>query len=152
MKLFLSSVLAAGVLLAASGCDLKRAAIPGADIPFAKADFTVLGNTNAEACGTYIFGINWAELLQNDRASISAGSGGLLALLFGGVGSPEAAGALYMALEKIPEATHLLSPRVHTVTTGFAPFGLPFFASRCAVVDARGVVIGKKPIPAAQLQ
>lgn len=146
MKLFLSSVLAAGVLLAASGCDLKRAAIPGADIPFAKADFTVLGNTNAEACGSYIFGIS--ALFSNERASIN-----LPGLFSGsGVGSPEAASALYMALEKIPEATHLLSPRVHTVISGFAPFGLPFFGSRCAVVDARGVVIGKKPIPAAQLQ
>ncbi len=143
-------------LVFSTGCNLRHLAVPGAPIPFAKANYVVMPNTNAEECGTYIFGIDWAHLFANESASIStaqASSGGSIlgALLGNGMG-PEASRALYMALDKIPEATHLLSPRVHTTTTGLVILGHPIFGTRCSIVDARGVIIGKTPIPAAQVQ
>jgi len=156
MKRSLFGLLAVAAIFSGAGCSLRHVAVPGADIPFAKADYTILANVNAEECGTYIFGIDWAHLFSNEAASITAGQGGNpLAAILGalmGSNSAEASRALYMALDKIPEATHLLTPRVHTTATGLV-FGMwPIFGSRCAIVDARGVRIGERPIPAAQIQ
>ncbi len=126
-----------------SGCAHKNTNIPSADIPFAEADYEVLGKTNAEACGTYVFGIDFIHLFR-DRSTTMAATPGLFGLF--GIGlTREGSRALYDALEKIPEATHLVAPRVHTdrIGVGIGPFLL--FGRRCAVVDARGVVIGDEP-------
>jgi len=156
MKRFLLTALALTTLTVTSGCSLRHVGVPGAAIPFAKADYTILANVNAEECGTYIFGIDWAHLFSNESASITGAQGGgplaILSSLIGGGFSAEASRALYMALDKIPEATHLLSPRVHTTANGLV-FGMhPIFGTRCSIVDARGVLISEKPIPAAQIQ
>lgn len=132
-----------------AGCSARTAQIPGAHPEFAKIDYRVLGNTNAESCGTYIFGIDWGHLFD-DQAGFTSG-GGVLGSLFGGMHA-EAARAIYMALEKIPEATHLLSPRVHTSSTGLLFGTYPLFGERCSYINSRGVVVGSGPIPAAQLQ
>ncbi len=151
MKRLSTLLLALGAAFGLSACSLKHATVPGAPIPFASADYTVLGNTNAEECGTYILGIDFSHLFSNQSATITGGTStdpisAILGLLLGPT-SPEASRALYMALEKIPEATHLLAPRVHETVSGI-PLG-PFvlFGQRCATVDARGVVIGEKPVP-----
>jgi len=155
MQRILLALLAVSVLTVASGCSRRHVGIPGAAIPFAKADYTILANVNAEECGTYIFGIDWAHLFSNESAGITAsasgGIAGILGSLMGGM-SAEGARALYMALDKIPEATHLLSPRVHTSANGLLFFSTPIFGTRCSIVDARGVRISEKPIPAAQIQ
>ncbi|RMG17843.1 MAG: hypothetical protein D6729_08005 [Deltaproteobacteria bacterium] len=147
-------LLALPLLFGLSACSLKHTTVPGAPIPFASADYTVLGNTNAEECGTYILGIDFAHLFSNQAATISGATSGdplsaILGLIFG-PRSPEASRALYMALEKIPEATHLLAPRIHETVSGIPLGPWVLFGQRCAVVDARGVVIGEKPVPNAQ--
>ena len=138
------------VALAAAGCTNKHATIPNAGIPFAAADYQVMGNTNAEECAKYIIGIDFAHLFSDQMATVEGGGNmGILGALLGGASTPEESRALYSALEKMPEATHLLAPRVKTSTTGVViPFlGFIIFGDRCAVVDARGVKIGDKPLP-----
>ncbi|NOY26179.1 MAG: lipoprotein [Oligoflexia bacterium] len=140
-------LIAAAALTALTGCSLKGAHAPQAAIPFADAGFTVMGQTTEEACGTYIF-IDWGHLFANQSATLSAPTGGfsLSALPIVGPG-PEEKRALYHALDKIPDATHVLDVRAESKTTGFAPFGWPVFGSRCATVHARGVKIDERPNP-----
>lgn len=138
--------------LAASltGCNLKSHAIPAAPLPFASVNYTVMGSTSAEACGTYIFGIDFGHLFVDQQGSTSAGGGDALSALLGAVaggGSPESGRALYDALQKMPEATNLYAPKVHTTVTGLAPFGAPVFGRRCATVEAHGVKVGTGPVP-----
>ncbi len=133
-------------VLGLSGCALKGAAIPGAAIPWAKADYTVMGVTTEEACGTYIIGLDFAHLFKNESASppfsiMSLLNGG------GGGGGPEESRALYHALAKIPEATHLLDVRSEAEFNGVGLLGFPLFGQRCARVHARGVKIGSRPNP-----
>ncbi len=141
-------VLVPALLLA--GCNLKSHTVPGAPLPFASVDYKVLGATSAEACGTYILGIDFGHLFTDSQGSSGGGGGDALSALLGsltGGGSPESARALYDALEKMPEATNLYAPKVHTTVTGFSPFGFPFFGKRCAAVEARGVKLGSGPVP-----
>jgi hypothetical protein len=138
----------AALLLA--GCNFKYHAVPGAPLPFASVDYTVMGATSAEACGTYVFGIDFGHLFVDQEGSASAAASDPLSAIIGliaGGGSPESARALYDALEKMPEATNLYAPKVHTTVTGFAPFGTPIFGKRCAAVEARGVKLGTGPVP-----
>ena len=142
-------LLTASLLLVTTACTYKANTLPGAGIPFAEADYQVLGSTNAEECGSYILGIDFAHLFKNEGA-LAVGGGDVIqaagSYLTPTVRSPEASRALYYALEKMPEATHLLAPRVHTTVEGpIAPFGFPILAKRCAVVEARGVKIGSGP-------
>ena len=131
------------------GCTFKYHTIPEAAPEFAKADYRVLGKTNHEECGTYILGIDFAHLFSNQagtRISTDPISGiPLIGGLLGGAGSPEESRSLYHALDKMPEATHLLAHRTHTTTSGVVFFGMPIFGQRCAAVEARGVKIGEKP-------
>ncbi|MCB9690561.1 MAG: hypothetical protein H6736_01980 [Alphaproteobacteria bacterium] len=135
-------------VLLLGGCSYKYHTIPGAAPEFAKADYRVLGKTNHEECGTYILGIDWGHLLTNQAGGRLApenggGIGAILGSLLGG--SPEESRALYHALDKMPEATHLLAHRTHTTATGLVFFGQPLFGQRCAAVEARGVKIQEKP-------
>jgi hypothetical protein len=131
-----------------TGCTRKTHGVPGANPEFAKADYTVLGKTNHEECGTYILFIDFAHLFANQSAAVTGGAGGpldaLLGLLGGG-GTPEESRALYHALDKMPEATHLMAHRAHTTSAGLLVFGTPMFGERCTAVEARGVKIGEKP-------
>ena len=138
-------VLAAGALLA--GCTRKIHGVPSSAPEWAKADYTVLGKTNHEECGTYIFGIDFPHLFANQQASVSAdanSSGGLLALFTGRMAKEESR-ALYHALDKMPEATHLMAHRSHTTSSGLLIGTFPIFGERCTAVEARGVKIGEKP-------
>lgn len=132
-----------------AGCSFKNHSIPGAAPEFAKADYTVLGKTNHEECGTYILGIDWGHLLSNQsggRMAPESSAGGIAAILGSLMGgSREESRAMYHALDKMPEATHLLAHRTHTTSTGLVIAGTPFFGQRCAAVEARGVKIGDKP-------
>jgi hypothetical protein len=156
MQRTLIVLLALAAFSVTTGCARRGASIPGAAIPFAKADYTVLGNTNAEECGSYILNIDFGHLFNDQSASVGVAAAdpfsAVLGLIGGVVGPKETGRALYTALEKIPEATHLLAPRVHTTQSGIWLGPLMIFGQRCATVDARGVVIGDRPIPAAQLQ
>lgn len=134
----------------AAGCNFKHHTYPGAPLPFASVDYDVLGPTSAEACGTYIFGIDFGHLFSDQQGGASAGGGGGIADILGallGGGAPEVGRATYDALEKMPEATNLYAAKVHTTVTGFAPFETPIFGQRCAEIEARGVKLGKGPVP-----
>jgi hypothetical protein len=152
MKKLLLALAAFGTL---AGCNLKYHSFPGAPLPFASVDYDVMGATSAEACGTYIFGIDFGHLFVDQQGSSSGGGGGdALSMIIGmlpiGGPSPEAARALYDAMEKMPEATNLYAPKIHETVTGISPFGMPIFGQRCAEVEARGVKLGKGPVPNAQ--
>lgn len=134
-----------------SGCALKGAKIPGAPIPWADAGYTIMGKTTEEACGAYIFGIDFGHLFANQGAGVTAAAGGspldaIMGMLPIG-GSKEEARALYHALDKIPEATHLLDIRAESSWTGLGTMSLPLFGQRCATVHARGVKIDERPNP-----
>lgn len=148
MKRILSVAVTAALL--GGGCTMKKHSVPVAAPEFAKADYTVLGKTNHEECGTYILGIDFGHLFSNQKASTTAGaSGGLAGILLGfvGSGSKEESRALYHALDKMPEATHLLAHRAHTTSSGVLFGSYPIFGERCVSVEARGVKIGEKPMP-----
>jgi hypothetical protein len=135
-----------------TGCNLKSHSVPGAPLPFASVNYEVLGPTSAKACGSYVFGIDLKHLFTDSQGS-AAGTDPISAVLSAVPvlgGPPEAGRAIYNALDKMPEATNLYAPKVHVTTTGLAPFGMPLFGKRCAEVEARGVKIGKGPVPQAQ--
>ena len=134
-----------GLMSLSTGCTLKNTKIPSAGVTLAEADYIILGEISATSCGGYILGINWETLFHQESTSISSGGNILGALLGAGAGSPEASRALYDALEEMPEATHLLAPRVKTESNGFHVGPIPVFADRCATVHARGVrVVGPR--------
>jgi hypothetical protein len=148
-------LLVAAALATLAGCNYKHHSFPDAPLRFASVDYDVLGATSAEACGTYIFGIDFGHLFVDQQGGASAAAGGdplsaILGMLPIGGPSPETGRALYEALEKMPEATNLYAPKVHETVSGIAPFGTPIFAQRCAEVEARGVKLGKGPVPNAQ--
>ena len=65
--------------LALGGCSYKQHSAPGfgpGGATFASADYTVLGETSAEACGTYVFGIDFGHLFVDKAGSVSGGGGG----------------------------------------------------------------------------
>lgn len=133
-------------------CNYKSHTIPGAAIPMASANWSLMGATSAEACGTYILGIDFGHLFTNRGGSASAAGGDPLSAILGmlPIGTtPEASRALYDAMEKMPEATNLYAPKVHTTVTGLViPFvRQPLFGERCAQVEARGVKLGDGPVP-----
>ncbi len=140
MKKVLFTALA---VLGLSGCAMKGATIPGSYIPFAKADYTIMGETTEQACGTYILGIDFPHLFANQGA---APKFPLLGLGLP-VGKAEESRALYHALQKIPEATHLLDIRTEAEFNGFGLLLFPIFGQRCATVHARGIKIGSRPNP-----
>ena len=143
------NALLAVTAFALSGCALKSADIPGANIPFADAGFTVLGETTEEACGSYILGIDFAHLFADQGGSVKGGTSALpipIPLPIGG-GTPESSRALYAALEKIPEATHMLDTRVETEASGLLIGSHPIFGQRCSTVHAWGVKIDERPNP-----
>ena len=150
MRCFVWGMVAAFSL---SGCGMKTRTIPEAGIPFASADYRVLGSTSAEACGTYILGIDFPHLFDDTQGRTSASSANPFSAIIGllpNAGGPEAGRALYDALEKMPEATNLYAPRIETRASGLLFLGRPIFGQRCATVEARGVKIGTGPVPNAQ--
>jgi len=140
---FRSFALAFAVTVGLTGCAFKGATVPNAGIPFAEADYKVMGKTTADTCGTYLFGIDWAHLFSNQGAMVTGASVLPIPFISGG-GSPEQRRAMYLALEMIPDATHLLEPRVETTFTGLGTSFMPLFGKRCATVHARGVQIGDR--------
>ena len=142
--------LVAALALALTGCSMKGARIPEMAPRWAKAGYTVMGKTTEEACGTYILGIDFGHLFANQGGSIKySASGGPLAAIPLPIGGPiaEEKRALYHALDKIPEATHLLDVRMEATFVGVGFLGMPFFGQRCATVHARGVIIDERPNP-----
>lgn len=131
--------------IALAGCALKGQSLPGFQPDWASADYTVLGRTNYEECGTYVF-IDWGHLFVNESAAATSANP-IAGLLPGPGNTAEAKRALYHALDKVPEATHLLEPRVHVQWNGFGVGPIFLFGRRCATVEAHGVRIGDRPVP-----
>lgn len=122
--------------LVASGCASRVQQVPPFRPDWEPAGWEVVGRTNHEECGLYVLFIDWIHLFSNRRARVTGAFGiPVLAPQFG----PEESRALYEALAKMPEATHLLAHRTHVQTQGVVLFGRPMFGERCAAVDARAV-------------
>lgn len=71
----MKKILTVAAVLLASGCSLKSHTVPDAPLPFASVDYAVLGATTAEACGTYVFGIDWGHLFATQVGRTSASGG-----------------------------------------------------------------------------
>jgi hypothetical protein len=125
-----------------SGCSFNRATVPGANIPFARADYKLAGATAERVCALYIVGLNFPSLFSDQTAS-SGGGAGLLAALLGGGGTREEKAALFNALAKMPGATHLLKAQVRNTFSGFGNVSWPLFGQRCAEVKAHAVHMGQ---------
>lgn len=144
MKFKLKNLATGACLIAlafSSGCNFKNNAIPGADIPFAKADYTLGGKVSDEACGVYIFAIDWARLFKRSTADRKAPASGF-SLPFVGGETREVHRALYQSLEKMPDATHLTEIRTENSFKGFGTIGVPMFGKRCAKVTSQAVQMG----------
>lgn len=142
---------AAAIVL--SGCSYKNHSAPGFGAKFASVDYTVLGETSAEACGTYVFGIDFGHLFVDKAGAVSGGGGDPLSILLQMLGgNPEEARALYEALDKMPEATNLAAYRSHVTSDGLTlgKSMQPIFGKRCATIVAHGVKMGKGPVPNAE--
>lgn len=152
----MSKFLLISAALVLDGCSYKNHNAPGFGAKFASVDYTVLGETSAEACGSYVFGIDFDHLFVDKAGRVSGGSsdplGAILAMIGLGGGVPEESRALYEALDKMPEATNLAAYRSHLTNEGitFGQFGAPIFGRRCATIVAHGVKMGKGPVPNAQ--
>ena len=147
----MKKLLAASLVLLGA-CNLKYHTFPDAPLRFASVNYTVMGATSAEACGTYIIGIDWGHLFVDQQGGAGAYAADPLSAVMGLVSapSPEASRAMYEAMEKMPEATNLYAPKIHETVTGFAPFGYPVFGKRCAQIEAHGVKLGTGPVPNAE--
>jgi hypothetical protein len=130
-------------LILSLGCSKKSRYIPGAKIPLASADYVILGSTSAESCGTYVLGLDFKHLFTSQASTYTAGANILW-------GNAEARRALYEALGRIPDATHLMAPRMSSSFNGVGTTSLPLFGQRCSTVEARGVRVGERPVPNAQ--
>jgi len=148
---------AAAAFTVLAGCSYKNHLAPPfgpSGSRFASVDYTVLGETSAEACGTYVFGIDFGHLFVDKAGASGDGAADPISALLGVVGAlmggnPEEARALYEALDKMPEATHLAAHRTHVTSDGLTlgKFGPPIFGERCATIVAHGVKMGKGPVP-----
>lgn len=112
----------------------------------------MLGETSAEACGTYVFAIDFGHLFTDKAGNATFGEPDPILLILSGLlsaSTPEEARALYEALDKMPEATNLAQYRRHVTNDGLTlgKFGPPIFGRRCATIVAHGVKMGKGPVP-----
>ncbi|MEC8382221.1 MAG: hypothetical protein VXZ96_17960, partial [Myxococcota bacterium] len=98
-----------------------------------KKEPILLGNTSAEECAAYIFGINWENLFSKRSGQIGFGSFS--------VGTPTRGMALHAALSKMPEATHAIQPRFDTTTKGWVLGPVILFGQQCTSVKAVGVKV-----------
>lgn len=135
------SVLVGFMLTVGVGCSFNHANVPEADIPFAAADYELGDRVSQESCNTYILGIDFSALFGSDTATVPTGASALpIPLPIGGV-APEVSEAMYMAVEKMPDATHVVRPRTHVSTNGLVAFGTPIFGKRCGKVEAHSATI-----------
>ncbi len=76
-------------------------------------DYTVIGDTAAEDTRTYILGVDFAHIFSDVlAANVDENTGrGFLSTLLASKEDMAKRGALYKALEKIPQADRLLEPR-----------------------------------------
>ncbi|HCH67006.1 MAG: hypothetical protein CL927_19220 [Deltaproteobacteria bacterium] len=144
-------LLVLAMLSVGSGCKYSARTnntVSANGLQLAEADYEVLDWVDAKACATYIFFLRIPEKDEDEKGGkregiISAGSilGG------GGAPDPDSADALYGALVKMPEATHLINPRYTVQSSGFLAglLGRPMFGRRCAKVRARGLSLGAGP-------
>lgn len=118
-KLFVLAVLALG------GCNLKSHSIPGAPLPFASVNYTVMGATSAEACGTYIFGIDFGHLFVDQQGSSGGGGGGdplsMILGMLGGGGSPSPRALSTMQWRKCQKPPIFTRPRFRRLLPGSLP-------------------------------
>jgi hypothetical protein len=114
-------------------CATTTKQIPGAYLPLADADYTILGETSGEAQGTKILGFIWT----GDKTYGTTGGFSLDPV------SQVKGNALYKALVEMPEADALVNAKYDIVQTNF------FFGTKYEVkVKATGIVYAEGPIVA----
>jgi hypothetical protein len=75
-------------------------------------DYELIGDTAAEETRIYILGFDFAHLFTDELATyIEEDKTGSFSSLFSATESTAKRGALYKALEKVPQADRLLEPR-----------------------------------------
>ena len=97
----LGFVVLAVVILAATSCTSFFKTVPGVDLPLAKADYTILGETTGQAEAKVILGLFYVGEKKFGSIGFSAA--------FGPLGMVKET-ALYDALQKMPEADAVMAP------------------------------------------
>ena len=130
-----STLLAAAALLL-GGCSLKTSYTPNAPVSFADADYELVGEVDEESCNAYILGIDFSGLFVKTSANVPGGSAAPLPIPIPGAGGPKEVGeAMFAAQENMGDATHIVSPRTTTKTTGVVAGPIVLFGQRCATVS-----------------
>jgi hypothetical protein len=125
-----------------TGCSFNHANVPNAPIEFAASDYELGDKVSQETCNTYILGINFAGLFGSDTATVPSPASALPIPLPGSGAAPEVTEAMYMAVQKMPNATHVVQPRTHVSMSGLTlGSAFPIFGKRCGKVEAHSATV-----------
>lgn len=126
-------------LAALVGCATRVHHVPELRPEWAEAPWEVEGRIRTESCSIYLLFVDWTHLFGDERARIDGRSHPRPPW---SPVVPEERRALYAAMQRLPDATHVLAPRSHVETVGVSVLGRPLFGERCAAVDVTGVRLG----------
>ena len=126
-----------------TSCSFKHARMDAADLPLAPADYEVLGWVTETACADYILGIfrTPQDGPKNVMGFLSPGS-----IIGGAIPDQDSADAMYKAMLRYPDATHLLAPRFRIEAKGVVFAGVVIFGERCSEVRVRAVSVKNGPL------
>ena len=113
------------------GCTTTSQSAPGVYVPLEDAEYEILGNTQAEASG---FRILFFTIAGRQYGSLNYPNDPLSTLQFSALERVKGS-ALYKALNQMPEADRVVSPKYKIET-----FRIPFlFEKHTVTVIARGI-------------
>ena len=106
-------VAAAGFMVGCTSMSKDTRVIATQGVRLVPVDYEVIGDTAAQDTRTYILGIDFAHLFNDElAANIDENTDkGLMYKLLAPKEDKAKCGALYKALEKVPQADRLLEPR-----------------------------------------
>ncbi|MCB9686916.1 MAG: hypothetical protein H6735_17890 [Alphaproteobacteria bacterium] len=133
-------------LLVLGACATRVHHVPELKAAWSEGPWVVEGRVRTESCAIYILAVDWPHLFADQRARVD---GAALRPPWSRV-VPEERRALYDAMQRLPDATHVLAPRGHVETVGVSILGRPLFGERCAAVDVTGVRLGASAAPSAE--
>ncbi|MCA9492026.1 MAG: hypothetical protein KC621_18965 [Myxococcales bacterium] len=125
-------------LVALCACATRVHHVPELKPAWSEGPWEVEGRVRTESCAIYILAVDWPHLFADESARVD---GAVLRPPWSRV-VPEERRALYDAMQRLPDATHILAPRSHVETVGVSILGRPLFGERCAAVDVTGVRFG----------
>lgn len=123
--------MAALVLASCHAAVTQSPALRSNGLDLAKADYSISAETVGKACKTRVFGVIWSDLFTTNEGYIG------MYPVWDYVSSV----ATHDALNKVPAATYVVTPRVEEVVSGL----YPVFGEKCVTVKARAITLGNGP-------